>query len=180
MLALPVVLLIASADPVYATNPELTAEAKASPAADRWMTLDRGILTGGLNLGGTRFDGNWDAAFSDAPASLPLARKGHALQVASRVEYVGGSTTALTGLALLGLRMFLSSPSTVGLWGGLVFSFIGMTGMVLGIIHARTAYAALLEAVRIHNGAVNDSLPEDQRLDLGEFGPFNPPPSAVP
>jgi hypothetical protein len=179
MLALSVVLMIASAAPVYATDPELTAEAKASPAADRWMTLDRGILTGGLKLGGSRFDGDWDAAFSDAPASLPLARRGHALQVASRFEYVGGATTALAGLALLGLRMF-SPPSSGGLWGGLVLSFIGMTGMILGIIHARSAYAALFEAVRLHNGAVNDSLPEDQRLDLGEFGPINPPPSAVP
>jgi hypothetical protein len=36
MLALPLVLVIAAADSLPALEPQLTAEAKASPAADRW------------------------------------------------------------------------------------------------------------------------------------------------
>jgi hypothetical protein len=177
----PLVLLIASADSLPGLAPELTAEAKASPAAERWLTLDRNFLAGGLSRGGRLYNGDWDAAFSDVPESLVPAHRGHAFQIAARIEYVGGTATTLAGLTLMLLRSFSPVPAGSPL-GSILVAAVGLTGALLGFIHSRIAYAALLEAVRLHNGAVNDALPEDQRLDLGEFGPqpaTSPPPSAA-
>jgi hypothetical protein len=174
------VVAVAVAGQVYAVDPQLSAEAKASPVADRWLTLDRSVLTGGVSRGGHPLEDSWDAAFSDVAASLPHAQRGHAFQIAARVEFYGGFATTLAGAGLLLVRMFVPSAGAVG-WGALTAVLLGTVGNLLGIIHARTARSELLEAIRLHNGAVNDALPEDQRLDLQEFGPppITPPPSAA-
>jgi hypothetical protein len=137
------------------------------------VTLDRNLIVGGLSRGGLPCSRDWDAAFSDVPESVVPAHRGHAFQIAGRIEYVGGTATTLAGITLMLLRSFTPGPSGSPV-GSIIVAAIGLTGALLGFIHSRIAYAALMEAVRVHNGAVNDSLPEDQRLDLGEFGPQPP------
>jgi hypothetical protein len=121
--------------------------------------------------GGTHTLGaDWVSHFERVPQSVPLAQRARRYQLATYAEFFGAESALVTGgtgvFLLYGRGLSGALPATI--IGGLILS-----GLVLGVLqflHGRIANESVLEAVRLYNTALNQTLPEPQQLDLGEFG----------
>jgi hypothetical protein len=149
---------------------ELTPAAKASPLANRWLTFDRDFLTGDLRQGDKPVEGEWSRVFEAVPEALPHARRGQALRARAFDEFFAGAGLAgssLVSLLVLGLAF---KTFTIALAVSLPLFAAFVVAEVLCAVHLRQAREATYQAIRLYNSALNEALPPDQRLDLGEFG----------
>jgi hypothetical protein len=158
----------------WAWDPELTPQAKASPLAGQWLTVSSSMLFGGVQQAGETLHVDWVSRFERVPASVPHAARGRHLQLLGQVEYFGSGLPAAGSMMLI-----LATRATAAVLGAIGGVALTVALQALAWAHLRESYREVLEAVRIYNTALNDTLPPDQQLDLGEFGLPPAPPTMV-
>jgi hypothetical protein len=175
-------LLLVLAFPAVAQ--ELTPEARASPYASQWMTLRGPQHTHGeLYQGDTRLPGagalagfidrggEWVEAFSAVPAAYELAQEARVLQRVHLATFWAG----YGGLAAAGLGWLVAvdvsgravppSPAFFVALGSAAAVFVALEAVAL--VTGWQWPRRVSRAVRVYNRALNDSLPEEQRFELG-------------
>jgi hypothetical protein len=153
----------------------LTPAAKSSPLGDRWITVDANLAIGEVRQGDVAIKGDWVSRFEAVPASVPFARRAREHQVVALQEMFGGTVLqAIGGVVSVVLASVVKNfffTATIGM--ALVAAGIALTA-VCGVDY-RHAHDEAVEAAQIYNTALNNTLPPDQQLDLGEFGKSSRP-----